>query len=694
MKRHSIHWKLIVVALAPAALIAALLSAYFVYTRIAESEASLNDRGLAIARQLAPAAEYGVFSGNREILQRLTEAALREHDVQWVAISDANGAILAASGRGPRLGLLAGYAVGLDAAVARNESVLAFSAPIHLAQLSVEDEWNRGAPSARRVIGRVNVELSRTSTERHKNELLATGFAISAGGLVLGLLLALYVSRQVSTPLLRLARAVDDIGQGKLDLRVPEDSRGELGVLERGVNQMAAALEASHDHLQQRILDATSRLSYQASHDALTGLPNRREFEARLERALDAVRRGQQRHVLCYLDLDQFKVVNDTCGHVAGDELLRQLSTLLASRLRERDTLARLGGDEFGVLLENCDIEAAQVIAEVLRQTVKDFRFVWQERVFGIGVSIGMVELHADSGDRSQLLAAADSACYAAKERGRNRVHVWHEDDAELNRRRGEMQWFNRITAAIEENRLRLYVQPIYPATAESGLGVHYEILLRMLDDRGEAVLPMAFIPAAERYNLMPTIDRWVVSSALALCSEALPLLDADCVWTVNLSGHSLGDETFLEFVERQFEVNHLPHHRVCFEITETAAVSNLREAERFIATMRAKGCTFSLDDFGSGLASFHYLKNRDVDYVKIDGGFVRDMGSDPMDRAMVEAIQRIAEIMGLKTIAESVEDEATLAMLRRVGVDYVQGEWLHPPTPLAHLIAELRAGK
>ena len=690
MKQWGIKWKVLALALVPAALIATVLAFHFVNSRIADLELSLHSRGLAIARQLAPASEYGVFAGNREILKRLADAAMREADVSWVAITDVNGRVLAASGDGVRLPAVSGLDAGLGVAVASGAESLVFSSPIYLSQIAVEDEWSgvdrqhtdlRNPPQA---IGRVSVEMNRKATIARKNELVRNGLMITLAGLFVSGLVAYRMSRDVTGPILRLAQAVRGIGEGRLNVRVPEESGGELRTLEQGLNSMADALRASHEHLQDRIDDATRRLSHQASHDPLTGLINRREFEARVERALRGARDGQHLHTLCYLDLDQFKVVNDTCGHVAGDELLRQLSGLLQAKLRERDTLARLGGDEFGVLLENCGVDEAQPIAEVLRQAVKDFRFVWQDRSFGIGVSIGMVALNGDSGNLSTLFSAADAACYAAKDRGRNRVHVYQEQDDELLRRRGEMQWVNRITRAMEENRFRLYVQPIYPADPASAAPAHFEVLLRMLDDNGEPVLPMAFIPAAERYNLMPAIDRWVISTAFAYCQQrAASSEPMEGICTVNLSGHSLCDELFLEFVERQFELNKVPYKQICFEITETAAISKLNEAVEFIRRLKEKGVVFSLDDFGSGLSSFTYLKNLPVDFIKIDGAFVRDMASDPMDRAMVESIHHIGHVMGLKTIAECVESEESLDHLRSIGVDYVQGEWLQAPLPL-----------
>jgi diguanylate cyclase (GGDEF)-like protein len=689
-----IKGKVLLIALAPAALIAVVLAVHFVNSRIADSEQSLRDRGLAIARQLAPASEFGVFSGDREILQRLTDAAQQEADVNWVAVTDINNVPLAHSGNAVPLPSLLKLNAGLNLATLENASALVFSAPVQLSQIEIEDVPTAGmrhagaASAPRQSIGRVYVEMSRAQTIQRKNELIRNGLIITLLGLIGGGLFAYRMSLQVTRPIQRLSAALRQIGEGRLDVRVAEVSAGELQVLERGINQMVKALHSSHEHLQDRIDEATSRLSHQAAHDALTGLPNRREFELRLERALLVAREQNQMHTLCYLDLDQFKVVNDTCGHVAGDELLRQLAVLLQTRLRERDTLARLGGDEFGVLLLNTHLDQAMLVADSIRQLVKEFRFVWRDKSFAIGVSIGLVPIFAESEGLASLLSYADAACYAAKDRGRNRVHVYQAEDADLLKRQGEMQWVSRITRALEENQMRLYAQPILPLYPQREAGMHYEILLRMLDDDGELILPMAFIPAAERYNLMPSIDRWVISAAFS----AFPALfwqaqNSPSICTINLSGHSLCDEKFLDFVERQFSINKIPYQAICFEITETAAIANLTEAIRFIQALKAKGCMFSLDDFGSGLSSFAYLKNLPIDFLKIEGAFVRDMANDPMDRAMVESIHHIGHVMGLKTIAEYVESEVILECLKQVGVDFVQGNWLLEPQPLSNLL-------
>jgi len=427
-----------------------------------------------------------------------------------------------------------------------------------------------------------------------------------------------------------------------------------------------------------------AKLSYQASHDSLTGLINRAEFEQRLSLALKSAAQIGRHHAVMYLDLDQFKVVNDTCGHAAGDQLMRQVSTLLQRRLREGDTLARLGGDEFGVLLENCAPDNALRIADQLRQTVMDFHLTWEDRSFNVGVSIGVVNIKDGLFTIADVLSAADSACYVAKEKGRNRVQVYHAEDSELSLRQGEMEWIGRLQKALEEDRFVLYAQDIVEIKAPRGRVTHRELLLRMLDEHGEIVMPMAFIPAAERYGLMPSIDRWVIRNAFAIISRQRVdgRHDLADICSINLSGASIGDESFLDFIRGQFSHFNVPCQSICFEITETAAIARLDKATHFIQELRALGCLFSLDDFGAGMSSFAYLKHLPVDYLKIDGGFVKDMADDPIDRAMVEAINSVGHVMGKKTIAEFVDSDRVIALLREIGVDFAQGYGVAKPQP------------
>ncbi|MEO0579794.1 MAG: EAL domain-containing protein, partial [Pseudomonadota bacterium] len=429
------------------------------------------------------------------------------------------------------------------------------------------------------------------------------------------------------------------------------------------------------------------RLSYHASHDILTGLVNRREFENRLERALKSAKARETEYALIYLDLDQFKIVNDSCGHSAGDALLGQLGALLKSKIRWRDTLARLGGDEFGVLIESCTVDVAMGTAEVLRESVGIYKFVWDDRSFRLGVSIGVVPIKADNNDVAELLSAADSACAAAKEAGRNRIHSYHENDIDLMRRRREQQWAARINNALEENRFEIFRQTIQPLQ-ETGRGEHYELLLRMRDENGALVSPELFIAAAERYGITPNIDRWVISNALRwLVSEADERERLE-LCSINLSGQSLSDEKFLPFVIDQFQTSGIDPAKICFEITETAAVASYSQANRFIQGLKELGCKFALDDFGTGHASFGYLKHFAVDYLKIDGSFVKEMLHDPIDREMVRSINEIGHLTGKQTIAEFAENQEIITMLRGMGIDYAQGYGVSEPKRVLQAIA------
>jgi diguanylate cyclase (GGDEF)-like protein/PAS domain S-box-containing protein len=424
-------------------------------------------------------------------------------------------------------------------------------------------------------------------------------------------------------------------------------------------------------------------MMYLARHDPLTGLINRREFEKRLQHCLATAHEDGRLHALFYLDLDEFKVVNDTCGHLAGDEMLKLVTGLLKARLRKTDTLARLGGDEFGVLLEDTGLEDARRIGDSLRTEVRSFRFAWQERIFEIGVSIGLVPIIGESLDMAQVLSAADAACYVAKESGRNRMHEYQPDDSAVAERYGEMQWIHRIHKAFAEHRFFLYQQTIQPLRPQPGEPPLCEIFIRMIDEEGRIASPGAFIPAAERYHLIASIDRWVVhASFVSLACRTLSHGDETC-FAINLSGQSIGDEYFLEYVLEEMELTGVEPTRICFEITETAAVGNLTQAMRFIEILKKFGCRFILDDFGSGLSSFAYLKNLSVDFLKIDGAFVRDMIGSPVQRALVESIHQIGQVMGIRTIAESVENRQTLDILREIGVDYVQGYGISLPEPL-----------
>ncbi len=444
--------------------------------------------------------------------------------------------------------------------------------------------------------------------------------------------------------------------------------------------KVIGAVIVFHDVTESRNL--SKKLSWEASHDALTGLINRRGFEPLIIEAIASVA-NDERHTLCYLDLDQFKVINDTVGHIAGDELLRQVTTLLQKGVRTNDKLARLGGDEFGLLLSQCPISEATHIAEKIKDLVHQFRFVWNNKTFILGVSIGVVAIDEDSHDLKQVLGEADAACYAAKAKGRNCIHVYKPDDCDLIKQRGERQMIAKISHALETNSFRLYSQKIISTTSKTSVE-HHEILLRMFDEDGESVAPSNFIPSAERYGLITELDRWVIKTFFtnyqSICKYQV---STDGLYTINISGASIGNNQFLNFLIEQFSRYQIPAQNICFEITETAAIANFDQALYFISVFKEIGCSFALNDFGSGLSSFAYLINLPVDYLKIDGSFVKNISDDPISQAIVKGFNDIAHAMNLKTIAEFVENEDILQKLREIGVDYAQGYAIAHPVPL-----------
>jgi diguanylate cyclase (GGDEF)-like protein/PAS domain S-box-containing protein len=421
----------------------------------------------------------------------------------------------------------------------------------------------------------------------------------------------------------------------------------------------------------------STKLSYQASHDTLTGLVNRREFEKCINNALNSARKQNKVHVLCFMDLDQLKVINDTAGHKAGDEMLKQIANKLPPVLRGSDVLARIGGDEFGVLLESCDLASAMVLAEKFRITINEDRFSWGNNSYDISISIGLVLVDADSGDLSDVLGAADAACMLAKENGRNRIEQFTADSEVLIKRRNETRKMQDITRAIEQDQFVLYCQEIKAINDKENELPFYEILVRMKNDDGEIIPPMSFIPAGERYNLMPELDKHVIKKVF----EIYPKLSAiQPQLSINISGQSIGDELFLDYVCDIIQSSSIPHSLICFEITETAAIANMSTAIMFVERLRDLGCKFALDDFGSGLSSFGYLKKLKVDYLKIDGSFVRDIVHDSIDLAFVEAIHRIGEMMKIRTIAEYVENQNTLDKIHEIGINYAQGYYIGKP--------------
>jgi diguanylate cyclase (GGDEF)-like protein/PAS domain S-box-containing protein len=449
------------------------------------------------------------------------------------------------------------------------------------------------------------------------------------------------------------------------------DERGEL----------VGAVVLMHDVTELRGLHR--QMSYQATHDALTGLVNRREFERRVDEAAGVARRGEATHMLCFLDLDRFKIVNDTSGHLAGDSMLREVAKLLREAVRDSDTVARMGGDEFGMLLVGCPLDKARQIADDVCRSIATYRFVWHDRVFNVGVSIGLIEIGREAGSVEQLLAAADSACYVAKKEGAGRVSVYSARDEAMARSSGEIEWLHKLQSALKEERFALYYQPIVSAYGADTDGPSMEVLLRMLDETGAEIAPGEFVAAAERYRLMASVDRWVVQTTFTALSRNAFQLAADRSVAINISGQTLGDPQFLEFVVEMLDRTGIAPDQVCFEITESAVIGNMEMARRFVGVLHGMGCKFTIDDFGSGVASFSSLKNLPLDYLKLDGSFMRNISKDSVSQTMVTAMIKLARTLNFKIIAEQVEDSAALDAARKMGVDFVQGFVIARPARL-----------
>lgn len=467
------------------------------------------------------------------------------------------------------------------------------------------------------------------------------------------------------------------------EVTVHTDSLARADFMNKNLNDK---LHVHSTNLEDEVKKRTKELQHLAIHDTLTGLYNRYEFEKRLVFALKYSSNASAQSIMCYLDLDQFKIVNDTSGHIAGDELLKQISFIMQQHVDEKDIVARLGGDEFGILFMGNTLKEAKQKGEALLKAIKEYRFAWEDKVFVVGASIGMVPITRECCSLVDIISAADEACYQAKEKGRNCIFVTSKDDKQLQEKRSEMQWLGRLTQALEEEKFVLYVQPIVSLKHKSKAFKHYEVLIR-LKEGNKIISPMAFIPAAERYGMMQRIDRWVIESVFKNYVRLQISNDQLYRFSINLSGVSLNDSGLTAYIEELFNRYHVPHNTICFEVTETAAVANLSLALEFIDRMHSLGCRFSLDDFGSGLSSFAYLQNLPVDYLKIDGAFVIDIHTNRINKAMVKSINEISHTMGMKTICEYVENIEIENVLKELGVDYAQGYLHAKPEPIEKLI-------
>jgi len=492
---------------------------------------------------------------------------------------------------------------------------------------------------------------------------------------------------------------ITNLGKNCLDTGKSIESRSNLVLLDRFNNEHpielsitpSSSLNIETGGLVLIFKDAsetnrlTQEISHQASHDALTGLLNRQEFELRLDGAISSAATHDVQHVLCYLDLNQFKIINAQAGHTAGDIVLKQAAEHMKQHMRSIDVFARLGGDEFALLLINTTADQAKVLAQNLINTIRNTTFKWRDQHFEIGISIGLITIDKHSQDPAHMLTRAELACFTAKDHGRNKLHIHRKEDDELTRRHTEMMRAAGVTGALQEDRFRIYCQPIVALSPKKEESLHYELLIRLTDPQGDLIMPASFIPAAERYGLMTSLDRWMISTAFDSYNDIFGS-ESGVQIAINLSGNSLNDDSLLDFIKGEFSKTEIEPTNVCFEITETAAISNLDQVSQLILELKRIGCRFALDDFGSGLSSFTYLKNLPVDYLKIDGSFVHDMIDDSIDHAMVEAINQVGHIMGIGTIAECAESEEVVEMLRDLGVDYAQGYAMGSPIPIEGL--------
>ena len=546
-----------------------------------------------------------------------------------------------------------------------------------------------------------HIDGSVSATASEKTLAVRNNALIAFSALLFGLFVSTWITRQITSSINKLTQQAkfiaNNIDRESLN---PEalaiDTNDEIRDLSLAFNRLVDNFldaQAERKKIAEQVLSEKKLAQWQANHDVLTGLVNRREFENQLLQLWELD--NQKVHSLLYMDLDRFKIVNDTCGHSAGDELLQQVSKILQAQIRSSDTLARLGGDEFAVILYGCSQQRAVAVAEKILRSVQQFCFIWQERNFTIGVSIGVLSFASQQDTLTSVLRAADSACYSAKNRGRNQIYVMENKERELAQQSQEMNWLAEIHQALESDRFLLFYQTIKPLQTISSGSEHYEVLLRLKGANGQMIPPMAFIPVAERYQLMNQIDRWVIRTLFATQGHHYRKREqvaqpkehpVNSLYTVNLSGETLNDVNFVQFIKEELDRHRIPPQLICFEITETVAISNLPQTKLMITQLRELGCRFALDDFGSGMSSFAYLKSLPVDFLKIDGIFIRELLEEPVNSAIIKSFHQVAQMMGIATIAEFVDSEEKLVRLQSLGIDYAQGYWIAKPQPLPKL--------
>lgn len=682
MSHLTLRHRLLLLTLLPSALIAIVLVGYFTYSGIRTLEGELRAKGMATVRYLAPVSEYGIIAGQTESMHGLAHATVQESGVKATVIVNQKGRTIAVSGRVSLAAEDLRRTINEPTQIRETDHWIAFAAPV---KRSVSESDALFEPSAStkpmppEIIGHVFVEFDKTELVNKQRQLLQRGLLIVLSGLLILAALAITMADNIARPVQRLVQAVKGMSSGRLDTRVPTDTSGEIGILENGFNEMATHIAEVHFSMQSRIEEATAQLAFQARHDALTGLLNRREFEHRLEKALAGVQAGGDEFAVLFLDLDRFKQVNDNCGYLAGDELLRQMALLFQGRLREEDTLARIGGDEFSIMLTNCSGLRANQVAEDICGLAAAYRFIWQDKVFAIGTSIGLTTVTRRVRNINEILAAGDAACHRAKESGRNRVC---EQEAQLNpdRRQESSTWASRIANALAEDRLLIEALPL--RALQQRAGNHLVELTARLNEAGQPPVALAALSdAAERYDLAPAIDQRLIETAIDALSRARnQRKQLHCI--VPLSRSSIGNRDIIDFIAHSLTSKKLPGNQLCFIFSEDTLTLVSSQAMEFSHEMRLLGCQIGLDDFGGGLSSFTHLRSVAPRYVKLSRSLTRELGGNRASTALLRAVQEITADQNIHTIAEGVDDTDTLEQLQSLGVNFAEGKAVAPSEP------------
>lgn len=678
----NLRQRLLVLSLLPSALLAIVLVTYFTVSGIRALEGELRQRGLAVVSYLAPVSEYGVIAGQLENLQGLAQATIQQSGVKAAVVVGQGGKPLAVSGRVSLSSDDLKKVLESPGPVAESDSWIAFAAPIRRSLADADVLFDpAGSRAAPETIGQIFVEFDKNDLISQQNQLLRRGILIILGGLLLVAMLAIAIADTLTRPVHRLLEAVRAMTHGHFETRVKEYTTiGEVAELERGFNDMAERIEEVHQTMQQRIEEATAQLAFQARHDPLTGLVNRREFEARLEKAISVVQAGGAESSVLFIDLDRFKPVNDTCGHLAGDELLRQISRLFQGRLREEDTLARIGGDEFAVLLCNCVGSRAVQVAQDLCGLASAYRFIWQDKVLSIGASIGLTPINREVRSVVEAIGAGDAACYAAKDEGRNRVHV-QEATTPTNRRQDSHPWQERITKAFTTGQLLADAMPLMALDDRKEPIQFAEVCPRLDDHMLPAISSTVLMDAAERYDLAATIDQHIIGITLHGLARAMAhSRNMRCL--LPLSSTSVRNRNTLKILGEMIKSDRLQGSNLYFQLTEDTAVQFGTQAIELTHGLRRLGCHIVLSDFGGGFASFSHLRSIHPDAVKISRSLTRDLATSRSSLALLRAIQEIAVDLGIDTIAEGVNDSATVKLMADLGITWAQGDALAPSEP------------